>query len=159
MLRTASAGLALAIGINHGAVRFTNEGGTPAFWGDGIATAASIAGFTSPSRLQGSRAFRDALHDRDPGESAGLREAGVFTDAGLRTHELFSQDRSRGLRRRRMAAVLGGLTGLALLAGAVAYRVLNPDRPRPLAGVTVKIEHQASQAAAAVLNLLESARR
>src|SRR6266853_1414544 len=60
-----------------------------------------------------SRSFRDAMADASPGLESGVFPAGVFTDAGLRTHELFSPDGRVAERRRTrffalaVAAVIG----------------------------------------------------
>src|SRR5919204_2560665 len=60
-LSAVAAGLPLSAGLNHGAVRLLGNGNGEAMVGDGIAVAASIAEFASPSELRTSRAFREAL--------------------------------------------------------------------------------------------------
>src|SRR5256885_8489787 len=113
-LAATAAGLPLCVGVNHGAVQPAAVGGNDdGLIGDGIAVAASVAEFASPSRLLMSRSFRDAMADASPGLESGLFPAGVFTDAGLRTHELFSPDGRVAERRRTrfvalsVAAVIG----------------------------------------------------
>jgi class 3 adenylate cyclase len=130
-LTAVSAGLPLSAGLNHGAVQLAeNPGkggrksrGAEGMAGDGIAVAASIAGFASPPQLLASRAFRDALADAAPGREAALVPAGTFTDAGLRAHEAFRPD-ARAPRRRewryRGACVA---SALVLLGAGIAGRV------------------------------------
>src|SRR5688500_17063962 len=92
-LFAATAGLPLSIGINHGAVQLAGAGkGDEGLAGDGIAVAANVAEFAGSSALLISRSFRDALADTRPGVEAQMLTAGTFTDAGLRTHELFAPD-------------------------------------------------------------------
>ena len=159
LLSAAGAGLTLAIAINHGAVRLVEQDGEAGFSGDGIATAAAVAGFTSPSNVRVSRAFRDALVDADPTELTALRESGVFTDAGLRSHELFSPDRERGVRLRRTLAVVGIVAILGVVGGSLAYRTLVADRARPLAGVLGKIERLVAAGGAAARGFIEPSQR
>src|SRR5712691_11195649 len=125
------AGLPMCIGIDHGTVQMASGGrGGNGMIGDGIAVAASVAEFASPSHLMISRTFRDALADVTPGMEAGLFPAGVFTDAGLRTHELFSPDRDAAERRRRRLLALG-VAALACFVGAgVAVRVSTGGRAK-----------------------------
>jgi len=101
-----SAGLPLCVGINHGAVQMAGDRAGDGMIGDGIAVAASIADFSSPSRLLISRSFRDAMADAAPGLEAALSPAGTFNDAGLRTHELYSPDDRAPARRHRCTANL-----------------------------------------------------
>lgn len=119
-----AAGLPLSVGINHGAVQLADGGkGDDGMNGDGISVAANIADFAAPSRLLASRAFRDALADANPGAETCLVPAGVLTDPGLRSHELFGPD-VRGLRRRQLRfAALAVVAFLAFLAAGVAYRI------------------------------------
>ena len=130
-LSAAAAGLPLCIGVNHGTVQHAAGGrGDDGMIGDGIAVAASVAEFATPSRLLISRTFRDALADVTPGFESGLFPAGVFTDAGLRTHELFSPDKDAAERRRRRLLALG-VAALACFVGAgVAVRVSTGGRAK-----------------------------
>src|ERR1700752_5149690 len=115
-----AAGLPLSIGINHGAVPTLRSDGMV---GDGIAVAASVADFTSPSRILISRSFRNALADAAPGSEAALVPAGTFTDSGLRTHELFRPDPHAPRRRARRYAALSTGAVAVLRAAGVAGRV------------------------------------
>jgi hypothetical protein len=159
VLGAVSAGLAVAIGINHGAVRFVDEAGQLGFCGDGIATAATVAELTSPSNLLVSRAFRDALADDEPAESAGLRKAGVFTDAGLRTHELYYPDRARATRMRKVFALVGTVAIVGVLFGSIAYRALADNRARPLAATVATMEQLLTKGEAAVRDQLRRIKR
>ena len=130
-LTAVTAGLPLSAGLNHGAVQLAESAGkggrksrgSEGMAGDGIAVAASIAGFASPPQLLASRAFRDALADAAPGREALLVPAGTFTDAGLRGHEVFRPD-ARAPRRRewryRGACVA---SALVLLGAGIGGRV------------------------------------
>src|SRR3989454_11885874 len=121
-LAATAAGLPLCVGVNHGAVQLATSGrDDDGLIGDGIAVAASVAEFASPSRLLMSRSFRDAMADASPGLESGVFPAGVFTDAGLPTHELFSPDGRVGERRRTRfpalrGAALSGSAGSGLAA-------------------------------------------
>lgn len=123
VLAAGPAGLVLSIGINHGAVRATGEEGGEGLIGDGVATAASVADFAPAGAVLASRAFRDALSEVAPARAAGLRAAGIHTDAGLRTHELFSPDKDATLRRRRQFLLLGAATVAGLVGTGAAIRL------------------------------------
>jgi len=85
-LAAGQAGLPLAIGITHGAVRETGKGKKQGLMGDGIAVAAAIAEVAGPQKLLITREFHDALADARPGAEAELAPAGTHTDASLRSH-------------------------------------------------------------------------
>jgi len=113
-LSAAAGGLPLCIGINHGAVQVTKGGrGPDGMTGDGIAVAASVSEFAASTRVLISRSFRDALAEASPALDAGLSPAGVFTDAGLRTHELFFPDKSAATRRQRRLIAANSLESAA----------------------------------------------
>jgi class 3 adenylate cyclase len=138
-LSATAAGLPLCIGINHGAVQIASGGrGAEGLIGDGISVAASVAEFASPTRLLISRSFRDALADAAPGTEAGLFAAGVFTDAGLRTHELFSPDRHAAERRRKRLIAFGAAAVIGIVGAGVAVRVSTGGHPKLLDGVIAK---------------------
>lgn len=123
-LSAAAAGLPLSIGINHGAVQATKGGrGPDGLAGDGIAVAASVAEFAASTRVLISRSFRDALADASPALDAGLSPAGVFTDAGLRTHELFFPDKSAAGRRQRRMIAAGIAAAVVLVGAGIGARV------------------------------------
>jgi len=92
-LTAASAGLPLSAGINHGAVQLAGRARATRGW----RATASPWRPTSPSSPRPrpcsvSRSFREALADAQPGCEAQMLTAGTFTDAVLRTHELFAPD-------------------------------------------------------------------
>jgi hypothetical protein len=124
-LSASLAGLPLCAGLNHGAVRLL--GGTggegQAMVGDGIAVAASVAQFAPAAELRASRAFRDALADAVPGQEASLVPKGAASDASLRSHELFTRDRTELQRRRRTYAALSATAVVALLATGIGWRI------------------------------------
>jgi class 3 adenylate cyclase len=123
-LSAGAAGLALSVGINHGAVQLAGDGhGGDGMVGDGIAVAANAAAFASPQQILMSRAFREALADSEPGAEAALVPMGTFTDAGLRTHELFRREAGAARRRARRYAALSAAAFIGLIGAGVAMRV------------------------------------
>lgn len=123
-LSAGAAGLALSVGINHGAVQLAGDGhGGEGMVGDGIAVAANAAAFASPQQILMSRAFREALAEIAPGAEAALMPMGTFTDAGLRTHELFRRELGAGRRRVRRYAALSAAVFAAVVGAGVAVRV------------------------------------
>ncbi len=118
-----SAGVPVAIAVNHGAVRMApDDSGQPGMIGDAVGTAAALAHFAGPSRLFLSRSFRDALAESEPARAVCLRPAGVFTDANVRTHELFAPDPGAIFRRRKVIAAIGAAALVIVAIAIVAYR-------------------------------------
>jgi hypothetical protein len=121
-LAAGAAGLPLAIGITHGAVRQTGNGRSKGLLGDGIAVAAAIAELAGPQKLLLTREFRLALADAAPGAEAAVATAGTHTDANLRAHELYKPDPRGARSRSRRYAAASALAVLAFLGAGVAYR-------------------------------------
>lgn len=121
-LAAGAAGLPLAIGITHGAVRQSDDGSGEGLLGDGIAVAAAIAELAGPQKLLLTREFRHALADAAPGAEAAVAAAGTHTDASLRAHELYKPDPRAARRRSRRYAAASALAVLAFLGAGVAYR-------------------------------------
>jgi hypothetical protein len=128
-LSAGAAGLSLAAGLNHGALQLSGRKGGEGMTGDGIAVAANIADFAESSRLLASRAFRDALADAAPGREALLRPAGTFTDAGLRSHEVFAPDERAPARRSRRYAAVALVVAAASIGGGFAWRAHEGRQP------------------------------
>ena len=124
-VRAAAPALPLSIGINHGPVKLAPTGAHgPTLLGDALAAGASIAGFAEPGATLVSRSFRDALATAAPERAESLRPAGSFTDAKVRTHEVFAPGRKAGVLRRRRQLLAGALGVVVLLgAGVTARRV------------------------------------
>jgi len=139
-----AAGLPLCIGINHGTVQMAS-GGDNGVIGDGIAVAASVAEFASPSRVLISRSFRDALADVTPSTAAGFFPAGVFTDAGLRTHELFFPDKQATGRRQRRLIALGVAAVIGLVGTGITVRVSTGGHQKVFDGTMGKLGLSAKQ--------------
>jgi hypothetical protein len=131
-LTVSAAGVPIAVAINHGAIRLApDETGQQGLIGDAVGTAAAIAHFAGAARLFVSRSFRDALAEAAPARAVGLRPAGVFTDANVRTHELLAPEPSAVVRRRRILAAVGMLAMVAIGIAVVIYR---PDIRREIHG-------------------------
>ena len=137
-------GLPLCIGINHGTVQMAS-GGENGMIGDGIAVAASVAEFASPSRVLISRSFRDALADITPGMEAGFFPAGVFTDARLRTHELYFPDKQAAGRRNRRLVALGVAAVIGLVGTGITVRVSTGGHQKVFEGTMGKLGLSAKQ--------------
>jgi len=138
-LSASAAGVSMAAAINHGAIRLAvDSGGQQGLIGDAVGTAAAIAHFAGPSRLFVSRSFREALAASAPSRAIAIRPAGIFTDANVRTHELFAPDAASALRRRKILAAIGALVIIGILA-TLAYhhdairRDLRAGQPATLA--------------------------
>jgi class 3 adenylate cyclase len=149
------AGLPLCIGVNHGAVQMASARDDDGMIGDGIAVAASVAEFASPARLLMTRSFRDAMADASPGLESGLFPAGVFTDAGLRTHELFSPDGRVAERRRTRFFALAVAAAIGLVGAGVAARVSAEGHQKFVDGVVVKIRQTIAQGERLLGGLIE----
>jgi len=145
-LFSAAAGLPLAIGINHGAVQLAGAGrGDEGLAGDGIAVAANIAEFAAPSALLVSKSFRDALADAQPGCEAQMLSAGSFTDAGLRTHEIFAPDHRVPRRRRRRYLAASVAAAILLFGAGVGARIQAEGQEKFLGAVAAKYRDTAAQ--------------
>jgi len=154
-LAATAAGLPLCIGVNHGAVQMASIREDDGMIGDGIAVAASVAEFASPARLLMTRSFRDAMADASPGLESGLFPAGVFTDAGLRTHELFSPDGRVAERRRTRFFALAVAAAIGLVGAGVAARVSAEGHQKFVDGVVVKIRQTIAQGERVLGGLIE----
>ncbi len=128
--QSAAADLPLCIGVNHGPVMTASEAlRGPGLVGDGLASGVTLANAAAPGRLVASRSFREALKDAAPARAAELRRAGVYTDANVRTHELFALDRRTVLVRRWPLIVFGALTVAAIIGAGFAARHARLDVP------------------------------
>lgn len=158
-LAAAAAGLPLSVGINHGAVQVTTGGrGADGMTGDGIAVAASVAEFAASTRVLISRSFRDALAEASPALDAGLSPAGVFTDAGLRTHELFFPDKGAAGRRQRRLIAAGVAVAVALVCAGIGARAVGGGNLKVFDATMGKIGMSAKQREAWLRGLREKAR-
>jgi len=138
-MSASAAGVSMAVAVNHGAIRLApDDSGHQGLIGDAVGTAAAIAHFAGPTRLFVSRSFREALAESSPARAVSIRPAGIFTDANVRTHELFAPDAASALRRRKMLAVLGAVVMIGILAVLVYFhdkirRDLRAGQPATLA--------------------------
>lgn len=158
-LAAGAAGLPLAIGITHGAVRQTGEGAGEGLLGDGIAVAAAVAELAGPQKLLLTREFRHALADAAPGAEAAVAGAGTHTDASLRSHELYRPDARAARRRARRYAAVTVLAALCLVGAGAGYRA-SIEGPRAYAArVAAEAKSGAAQAQDRALRLLRQAGR
>lgn len=138
-LNANQAGLNLSIGIDHGPVEVV-QGNTldstsigVALAGDGLATASIMAAAASEMGLLVSQNFRTALAQAKPGAEYALVQSDNFSDAGLRTYQVYALDRLAQPRRRRLYSIVALSTFVLLIAASMAMRLSYADRPRPLA--------------------------
>jgi hypothetical protein len=121
-MSASAAGVSMAVAINHGAIRMAPyDAGSQGLIGDAAGTAAAIAHFAGPARLFVSRSFREALSEHSPARALSIRPAGVFTDANVRTHELFAPDPTSALRRRKILAVAGAVALIGVFAALIYF--------------------------------------
>lgn len=154
-LYAATAGLPLSVGINHGAVQLAGAGkGDEGLAGDGIAVAANVAEFAGPSALLIARSFRDALADVQPGLEAQMLTAGTFTDAGLRTHELFAPDHRVPARRRRKYLAASLAAAVMLVGAGVGARIQAEGKDKFLDAMAAKYHDTAEQGRSYVRELI-----
>lgn len=138
---TAAGALPLCIGGNHGPVAPVDAGdGIDGLAGDGIRSAATAAVFARSGQMLLTAGFRAALAAHAPDRSAELRRAGVFSDASIRTHELFFSDpgQRRGRRVRLLAAAAVAVA--ALLGGGLSLRGHVPSLGVFAAPATVRFD-------------------
>ena len=113
----------LGIGLHHGPVRATGESlGEARVQGDGVDTAAALAGFVGEHPVVASQSFRDALAQHAPREAQMLRAAGDFVDERLRAHALFVFDPLPARRRAVRRSIVGSLGVALLLTAGLAGR-------------------------------------
>lgn len=121
-MSASAAGVSMAVAINHGAIRLAPDGsGHQGLIGDAVGTASAIAHFAGPARLFVSRSFREALAEFSPARAVCIRPAGIFTDANVRTHELFAPDPASALRRRWVLAAVGAVVLISALTTVVYF--------------------------------------
>ena len=129
---------AFAIGINHGPVSLTADHGNDSrLIGDGIDAAISVAGFATSEALMLSRPFRDALAESAPDLAAAFHRAGTYTDARVRSHEVFTRNESarrRDIRRRVVATALiaAAIIGLGFAARFALQSLIEARQPATL---------------------------
>jgi hypothetical protein len=159
-LSASMAGLPLCAGLNHGAVRLLGGSGGDgqAMVGDGIAVAATVAQFAPAAELRASRAFRDALAEAAPGQEASLVPKGAATDSSLRSHELFTRDRSELHRRRRTYATLSVAAVFVLLGSGVGWRVSEHGKAAFVDSLAAKYRATTAQGERYVRGLVQKAK-
>jgi hypothetical protein len=140
--QSATAGFPLCIGVNHGPVKAsTDDLRGPGMVGDGLASGVTLANVARPGRFVVSRSFREALKAESPARAASLRAAGTYTDANVRTHELFALDRRPALVRRWRLIAYGALAVSAIIGAGFVARVarlaLEPPPSPPLVRAAV----------------------
>jgi len=137
----AAADLPLAIGVNRGPiVAEGGDRGEQVIAGDGLETAMVVAGFAARGKLLVSRSVRDEVAEHAPERAEDLRSAGTFTDARVRSHELFSPDEHAAGRRRRRLFTLGALGFCGIIALGLAAREARQRRLKTGGRATIEFE-------------------
>lgn len=139
--QSAGADLPLCIGVNYGPIKAGENPGNPGnpgnpdtgseIVGDGVVAALTVAKLATRGRLLVSRSFRDAVDAVAPHRAAALAPVGAFTDANVRTHELFTLDARAGIGRRRRILALAGFGAVAALGTGIGLRVWRASANRP----------------------------
>ena len=121
-------GIALSIGINHGPIQLMpDDAGHPGLVGDAISVAASIADFGGTQQVTTTKSFAEALADANALRARKLKKVGIYTDAQVRSHELFAPHSRAGTARRTLLFAFGGVLIAGLVGTAVAIRVQRQD--------------------------------
>lgn len=159
-LSASAVGLPVCAGLNHGAVRLLggSAGEGQAMVGDGIAVAATVAQFSPAAELRASRAFRDALAEAAPGQEASLVRKGAANDASLRSHELFTRDRSELQRRRRTYNALSVAMVFVLLATGTGWRISEHGKAAFVNDLAAKYRATTAQGERYVRGLVQKAK-
>lgn len=124
----AASDLPLSIGGNHGPIALVADAdGGNAMAGDGIRSAAAVAAFATSGQLLLTAGFREALGEQAPDRTAALRKAGVFSDASIRTHELYINDTAQPRRRRAQLLLATATMAVALIGTGIAVRGTVPS--------------------------------
>jgi len=130
--QSAAEGLPLCIGVNHGPVKLAADaGGVPELLGDGIVAAVTLAKLATRGRLLASRSFHDALEATAPHRATEISSIGAFTDANVRTHDLFTLDPRAAAARRRWLLAAGALAVCGILAAGAGVRLVRSGAKRP----------------------------
>lgn len=118
----------LSIGGNHGPIAIVDaEDGGSAMAGDGIRSAAAVAAFAKSGQVLLTAGFREALDEQSPDRTVALRKAGVFSDASIRTHELYAADPTQPRRRRTRLLVAAAAIAAVLVGTGIALRGTVPS--------------------------------
>jgi hypothetical protein len=139
-----AADIPLCIGLSHGPVKPVSDTlrGT-GLVGDALASGLTLANAAMPGRVVASRSFREALKIDTPARASDLQAAGNFTDANLRSHELFTYDRRAARKRRWRLFGLGTLAIVAILSIGLGARVARlayePPPPPPVRPAIIEL--------------------
>lgn len=141
----AAADIPLCIGVNHGPVKAASDALRGAgLVGDALASGVTLANAATPGRLVASRSFREALKADTPARAADLKAAGMFTDASLRSHELFTFDRRAVRARRWRLLAIGALTIAAIIGSGFGMRfarlAYQPPPPPPVRPAIIQLQ-------------------
>jgi len=140
--------LRLCIGINYGpAMSAVDAHRGPGLVGDGLTAGVTLANAAKPGRFVTSRSFREALKASDPSLVRELGPAGTYTDAQLRTHELFALDWRPAFARRMRLIAFGTLAIASIIAVGFAARFTRlalepppPPAPPPIRPAVIHLE-------------------
>ena len=90
--------------------------------GDAVGTAAALAHFAGPCQVVRVAFISRCAGRIAPARAVCLRPAGVFTDANVRTHELFAPDPGAIFRRRKVLAMAGVLAMVVAATAVFVFR-------------------------------------
>jgi len=141
----AAADIPLCIGVNHGPVKAASDAlRGVGLVGDALASGVTLANAATPGRLVASRSFREALKADSPPRAAELKAAGTYTDAGLRSHELFTFDRRAARARRWRLLAIGALAIAAIIGSGFGTRfarlAYEPPPPPPVRPAIIQLQ-------------------
>lgn len=124
-----AADLPVCLAVNYGPVKAMKDAsGAPRLVGDGILSAVTLANLATRGRMLLSRPFREAVVRIAPHRARTLVSVGAFTDATVRSHELFTIDPRAAILSRRRLIAGGGLAVLGIVGAGIAVRVMR-ERP------------------------------
>jgi hypothetical protein len=141
----AAADIPLSIGVNHGPVMPVADAlRGHGLVGDALASGVTLANAAPPGRVVASRSFREALKADSPPRASDLTAAGMFTDASLRSHELFTLDR-KSARARRWRLFAFGTFAIATIIGTgfgarYARLAYEPPPPPPVQPAVIYLQ-------------------
>lgn len=113
----------LGIALHHGQVQVVQDADGARVRGEGVETAATLAGFAGSHAIVASQSFRDRAAALAPKVAEDLHPAGEMVDEQLRKHPIFFYDAGAAHGRSVRRNVLAGAGLVALLGAGWAGRI------------------------------------